>query len=54
MSVLERIPAVGDAVEVEDGTLVVQRMAGRRVERVLFTPAPMPADRESGGGVDVR
>jgi CBS domain containing-hemolysin-like protein len=54
MSVLERIPAVGDAVEVEDGTLEVQRMDGRRVERVLFTPTPMPADRESGGGVDER
>ncbi|GAA1946551.1 hemolysin family protein [Microbacterium deminutum] len=44
MSVLERIPVVGDTIEVEDGTLEVQRMDGRRVERVRFTPAPMPAD----------
>ena len=43
MSVLERIPVVGDSVEVEDGTLEVQRMDGRRVDRVRFTPAPMPA-----------
>jgi CBS domain containing-hemolysin-like protein len=42
MSVLERIPAVGDSVEVEDGTIEVQRMVGRRVDRVKFTPAPMP------------
>jgi len=59
MSVLERIPVVGDAVEIEDGTLEVQRMDGRRVDRVRFTPAPVPdgaanlsteagADREGG------
>ncbi|KAA9111695.1 hemolysin family protein [Microbacterium rhizomatis] len=47
MSVLERIPAVGDTVEIEDGTLTVQRMTGRRVERVAFTPAAVdsPATR---------
>lgn len=50
MSVLERIPAVGDVVEVEDGTLAVQRMDGRRVDRVRFTPTPMPeAAAEEGG-----
>ncbi|NYE20956.1 hemolysin family protein [Microbacterium immunditiarum] len=59
MSVLERIPVVGDAVEIEDGTLEVQRMDGRRVGRVRFTPAAVPdgvldqraesgADREGG------
>jgi CBS domain containing-hemolysin-like protein len=52
MSVLERIPVVGDTVEIEDGTLDVQRMDGRRVERVRFTPAPMPmdADTAANGG----
>ena len=53
MSVLERIPRTGDTVEVEDGSLEVQRMDGRRVDRVRFTPAPMPADGASapeGGG----
>jgi CBS domain containing-hemolysin-like protein len=44
MSVLERIPVVGDIVEVEDGSIEVQRMDGRRVDRVKFTPAPMPGD----------
>ncbi|MCR2813536.1 hemolysin family protein [Microbacterium sp. zg.Y1090] len=42
MSVLERIPKVGDEVELEDGTLTVQRMDGRRVDRVRFTPRPTP------------
>ncbi|HWI31308.1 MAG TPA: hemolysin family protein [Microbacterium sp.] len=48
MSVLERIPVVGDAVELEDGTLVVQRMEGRRVDRVRFTPTPLPRGAEAG------
>jgi CBS domain containing-hemolysin-like protein len=51
MSVLERIPVVGDDVEVEDGTLAVQRMDGRRVDRVRFTPKPMPDAAEAEGGV---
>lgn len=46
MSTLERIPVVGDAVEIEDGTLTVQRMDGRRVARVRFTPNPMTEDVE--------
>jgi CBS domain containing-hemolysin-like protein len=44
MSVLERIPTVGDSVELEDGTIEVQRMDGRRVDRVRFTQAAMPHD----------
>ena len=42
MSVLERIPVVGDAIETEAGRLEVQRMDGRRVDRVRFTPTPLP------------
>lgn len=44
MSVLERIPVVGDTVETEDGALVVQRMDGRRIDRVRFTPSPKEED----------
>ena len=40
MSVLERIPVVGDALDDRDGTLEVQRMDGRRVDRVRFMPRP--------------
>ena len=39
MSALGRIPAVGDEVQIEDGVLRVERMDGRRVDRVRFTPS---------------
>lgn len=51
MSVLERIPTAGDTIELEDGSIEVQRMDGRRVERVRFAPKPMPhADAATEGG----
>jgi putative hemolysin len=37
---LNRIPVIGDQVEVEPGVLRVVRMRGRRVEYVLFIPHP--------------
>ncbi len=49
MSVLERIPQVGDEVHIEDGTLAVTRMDGRRIDRVTFTPVPHPVQPEDGG-----
>jgi CBS domain containing-hemolysin-like protein len=42
MSVLERVPVLGDTVRVDEGTLTVERMDGRRVDRVRFTPDPLP------------
>jgi CBS domain containing-hemolysin-like protein len=54
MSVLERIPAVGDRIETEDGTIEVQRMDGRRVDRVRFTPTPMPHDAVAAEGGESR
>ncbi|BDV30098.1 hemolysin family protein [Microbacterium terricola] len=50
MSELERIPVVGDTIEIEDGTLEVVRMDGRRVDRVRFLPTPMPEGAETEGG----
>ena len=47
MSVLERIPVVGDTLEIEDGMLDVQRMDGRRVDRVRYTPPPMPDEPDA-------
>ena len=38
MSELGRIPLRGDEVRVTNGTLRVERMDGRRVDRVRFTP----------------
>lgn len=52
MSVLGRIPAVGDEANIEDGTLRVERMDGRRVDRVRFTPTNLPEvanDLQKGG-----
>lgn len=38
MSVVGRIPSKGDSVRIENGLLTVERMDGRRVDRVRFTP----------------
>lgn len=40
MARLGRIPAVGDVVDLDGGRISVERMDGRRVERVRFDPAP--------------
>lgn len=40
MSELGRLPVVGDAVDVDAGTFRVERLEGRRIERVRFTPHP--------------
>lgn len=47
MSVLGRIPSVGDEVEIEDGVLRVERMDGRRVDRVRFTPTSLSISAEA-------
>ncbi len=54
MSVLERIPVVGDSLELEDGTIEVQRMDGRRVDRVRFTPTPLPHEHAALEGGERR
>ncbi|AOY55809.1 hemolysin family protein [Candidatus Rhodoluna planktonica] len=41
MIVLGRIPAVGDEIEIDGGRLRVERMDGRRIDRVRFTPAAL-------------
>lgn len=38
MNELGRIPVVGDLVEVEGGSLRVERLDGRRIDRLRFTP----------------
>lgn len=42
MAELGRIPSVGDEVQIEDGILRIERMEGRRVDRVRFTPTSLP------------
>jgi len=39
MASLGRMPAVGDEVDIEGGRFRVQRMDGRRIDRIQFTPA---------------
>jgi len=38
MSELGRLPAVGDTVEIEGGIFRIERLEGRRIDRVRFTP----------------
>lgn len=40
ISVLGRMPQVGDEIEILGGTLRVERMDARRIDRLRFTPAP--------------
>jgi CBS domain containing-hemolysin-like protein len=40
MDELGRLPVVGDEVLVEGGTLRVERLDGRRIDRIRFTPDP--------------
>jgi len=41
MSALGKIPQVGDQVDIDGGTLRIERMDGRRVDRVRFSPDPL-------------
>ncbi|WP_223695323.1 hemolysin family protein [Leifsonia poae] len=40
MNELGRLPVVGDEVPIEGGTLRVERLDGRRVDRIRYTPDP--------------
>jgi len=42
MSELGRLPVVGDRVPIEGGALSVERLEGRRIDRLRFTPEPAP------------
>ena len=46
MSALGRIPTRGDEVKIENGVLRVERMDGRRVDRVRFTPDELEVSDE--------
>ncbi|WEK62765.1 MAG: hemolysin family protein [Candidatus Microbacterium colombiense] len=47
MSVLERVPTVGDEVPVDSGILQVVRMDGRRVDRIRYLPSPNQLGEEA-------
>jgi CBS domain containing-hemolysin-like protein len=44
MSELGRLPVVGDAVGIETGELSVERLDGRRIDRIRFAQEPDPVD----------
>lgn len=46
MSVLERVPVVGDEVAVDTGTLQVVRMDGRRVDRIRYVSGDHDDEQE--------
>jgi len=47
MAELGRIAVLGDTVAVEGGTLVVDRLERRRIDRIRFIPAPAPDTGET-------
>jgi len=46
MSELGRLPAVGDTVDIDAGTFRIERLDGRRIDRVRFTPTTEGAGDE--------
>jgi CBS domain containing-hemolysin-like protein len=42
MSTLGRLPVVGDEVALDDGVFRVERLDGRRIDRIRWTPTPTP------------
>ena len=48
MSELGRLPAVGDTVEIPTGVFRIERLDGRRIDRVRYTPTPVDPE-----GVDI-
>ena len=53
MSELGRLPAVGDELELESGTLRVERLDGRRIDRIRFTPQPEETEPETPDRAEV-
>ncbi|WP_350347196.1 hemolysin family protein [Agromyces sp. G08B096] len=52
-SALGRLAAVGDEVAIDGGRLVVQRLDGRRIDRLRFIPDPLPEAADEAEIADV-
>ncbi|MGN6125350.1 MAG: transporter associated domain-containing protein, partial [Humibacter sp.] len=50
MNELDRLPVVGDEVRVGGGMLRVERLDGRRVDTLRFTPDPDESDDHGDSG----
>ncbi|MBT2503701.1 hemolysin family protein [Curtobacterium sp. ISL-83] len=53
MSTLGRLPSVGDEVAMDDGVFRVERLDGRRVDRIRWTPTPSATEPGSAGAGSV-
>jgi len=51
MSELGRLPVVGDIVRIGTGELRVERLDGRRIDRLRYTPDPLPPGQPATGAV---
>jgi CBS domain containing-hemolysin-like protein len=47
MSELGKLPVVGDTVDIETGTFRIERLDGRRIDRVRFTPRVTESEGEA-------
>jgi CBS domain containing-hemolysin-like protein len=55
MSELGRLPVVGDLVDITEGQFRIERLEGRRIDRVRFTPTlDGPNEAEPKKGFDVK
>lgn len=45
MSELGRLPIAGDTVDIDTGQFRIERLDGRRIDRVRFTPRPAPTPK---------
>ena len=52
MSELGHLPVVGDTVTVNGGTFRIERLDGRRIDRVRYTPNPPEPGQDTAGGDD--
>jgi CBS domain containing-hemolysin-like protein len=50
MDVLGRLPVVGDEVPLTDGMLRVERLDGRRIDRIRYTPVTREDDSAGADG----
>jgi CBS domain containing-hemolysin-like protein len=48
MSELGLLPAVGDTVTVNGGEFRIERLDGRRIDRVRYTPNTQPSEGGDG------
>jgi len=54
MSELGRLPVVGDTVEIEGGIFRIERLEGRRIDRVRYTPTAVEVEETADAAVTTK